>query len=99
MLKCFSFRSALLDSQKACELNPDYLKAKIRIAQCFYELEKYTECLQTCDEILTQHAYNEKINQLRKDALTKKVIFCIFYQYCRVSNFLSLHIKTRLSKF
>lgn len=67
------FRSSLLDSQKACELNPGYQKAKIRVAHCFYELEKYHDCVETCDEILAEDKTNMKISQLRKEAFNKKV--------------------------
>lgn len=43
-----NFRSSLNDAKKAFELNSDNNKALIRIVMCYYELKKYSDCIEIC---------------------------------------------------
>lgn len=67
-----NYRSSLDDAQKCLALKPDYLKSKLRTAQCLNCLNKFDECIKMCDEILSDQSENLVIIELRKSCVATK---------------------------
>lgn len=67
-----NYRSSLNDAESCLKLKSDYMKSKIRAAQCCNELNKFQECLNYCDEILQEQIDNQQIIDLRKLCFTRK---------------------------
>ncbi len=49
------------------------MKVKIRSAQCLFHLRKFKECIDRCDDILSQEEDNNVIKRIKKDAIAKQV--------------------------
>lgn len=67
-----NYRSSIGDARKALAINPQYLKAHIRIAQCYSLLGKYDDCIKTCDEILLSIPTYQSAIELRKASQLSK---------------------------
>lgn len=67
-----NYRSSLEDARKCLALKPDYLKSKLRSAQCLNALNKFDECIGICDDILSDNPDNNIIIELRKSCVTAK---------------------------
>lgn len=74
------FRSALNDCVETLKLDASYKKAKTRKAQCLFHLEKYEQCIETCDDICSEGPNTEMMN-LKKEAIQKKVSTILSFQH------------------
>lgn len=50
-------------------MNPSYMKAKLRAANCCFMLEEFDYCIDLCDIILENDATNKHIQKLRHDGV------------------------------
>lgn len=66
-------RSSVSDATKALAINPLYLKAHFRIAQCHSLLGKYDDCIRICDEILHSNPKYQSAIDLRKASQLSKI--------------------------
>ncbi|XP_063709795.1 DNA polymerase interacting tetratricopeptide repeat-containing, protein of 47 kDa [Culicoides brevitarsis] len=69
-----NYRSSLNDAIKALELKPDYIKAKLRAAQCCLELERYDECIRYCEELLVLDPINGTVTDIVVEASNRKLL-------------------------
>ncbi|KAK3921416.1 DNA polymerase interacting tetratricopeptide repeat-containing, protein of 47 kDa [Frankliniella fusca] len=67
-----NYRSCLNDCLAALKLKKDYPKALHRAAECLYHLNKFDECIQYCDKILSSEQENKTFLDLRSKALLAK---------------------------
>lgn len=67
-----NYRTALFDAEMALNLKADYIKAKIRAAQCSYITNKFELCFKYCDELLFEDSDNKVLIELRKNCQIKK---------------------------
>lgn len=65
-------RSSIGDARKALAINPQYLKAHYRIAQCNSLLGKHDDCIRVCDEILHSIPTYQSAIDLRKASQLSK---------------------------
>lgn len=68
-----NYRSSLNDALKAVELNPEYMKSKIRAAHCYSHLERFTECQELCISILDDFPAYSEISNLLIDCSKRQV--------------------------
>ncbi|XP_037030296.1 DNA polymerase interacting tetratricopeptide repeat-containing, protein of 47 kDa [Bradysia coprophila] len=68
-----NYRSSIGDAGKALAINPQYLKAHIRMAQCYSLLGKYDDCIRVCDEILHSIPTYQSAIELRKASQQSKI--------------------------
>lgn len=66
MIGYFFNSSSFYDAKKAIELNTDYEKAALRMAQCKFHLKKYEECIDLCNKFTDKFGQNDKCLELRK---------------------------------
>lgn len=66
------FRSSIGDARKALAINPQYIKAHYRIAQCNSLLGKHDDCIKVCDEILHSIPTYQSAIDLRKASQLSK---------------------------
>lgn len=55
-----NYRSSLNDALKSFSLNSENIKSASRIAQCYYQLKEYRECIDFCDK------HSSKIEKLKE---------------------------------
>ncbi|KAJ6639138.1 DNA polymerase interacting tetratricopeptide repeat-containing, protein of 47 kDa [Pseudolycoriella hygida] len=67
-----NYRSSIGDANKALAINPKYLKAHLRIAQCHNLLGKHDDCMRVCDEILHSDPTHQAAIELRKASQLSK---------------------------
>ncbi|XP_059611943.1 DNA polymerase interacting tetratricopeptide repeat-containing, protein of 47 kDa [Phlebotomus argentipes] len=67
-----NYRSALADALKAVELKPDYKKALVRAAKCAEALQRFDECINYCDQILTEEPSDKDMLKMRQNCCAKK---------------------------
>ncbi|MEP6648074.1 MAG: tetratricopeptide repeat protein [Saprospiraceae bacterium] len=64
-----NWEAALPYMQKGVELSPDYTDAKVRLAEAYFNLKKYTEAIQTSNEVLAKEPKNVTALQFRGSSL------------------------------
>lgn len=69
-----NYRSCLKDCLAALELKTPYEKAQTRAAQCYFHLNKFSECIALCDDILFLLPSSAEALELRKKAISSKKI-------------------------
>lgn len=67
-LKLGKYAQALEDAKLSKRLNPDYLKAYIRLGKAYESLEKYDKAIKNFDKALSLDMNNDEIRQMRSDA-------------------------------
>ncbi|KAG9326448.1 hypothetical protein KVV02_001627 [Mortierella alpina] len=67
-LKLGKYDQALEDAKLSKRLNPDYLKAYIRLGKAYESLEKYDKAIKHFDKALSLDMNNAEIRQMRSDA-------------------------------
>ncbi|KAF9157991.1 Stress-induced-phosphoprotein 1 [Mortierella sp. AD011] len=67
-LKQGKYLEALDDAKLSKRLNPDYLKAYIRLGKAYESLEKYDKAIKNFDKALGLDTNNEEIRQMRSEA-------------------------------
>ncbi|KAF9328543.1 Stress-induced-phosphoprotein 1 [Podila minutissima] len=67
-LKLGKYAQALEDAKLSKRLNPDYLKAYIRLGKAYVSLEKYDKAIKNFDKALSLDMNNDEIRQMRSDA-------------------------------
>ncbi|KAG0043300.1 hypothetical protein BGZ83_011557 [Gryganskiella cystojenkinii] len=67
-LKLGEYAKALEDAKLSKHLNPDYLKAYIRLGKAYESLEKYDKAIKHFDKALSLDMNNDEIRQMRSDA-------------------------------
>ncbi|KAF9981247.1 hypothetical protein BGZ65_004160 [Modicella reniformis] len=67
-LKLDKYAQALEDAKLSKRLNPEYLKAYIRLGKAYEALEKYDKAVKNFDKALSLDMNNEEIRQMRSDA-------------------------------
>lgn len=73
-----NYRSALNDGLKALELNPDYKKAAIRVAQCYFKTNRFDSCIEFCKkssfrEDLKEWEENSQLEKKKIERDTRKL--------------------------
>ncbi|KAF9969408.1 hypothetical protein BGZ73_008241 [Actinomortierella ambigua] len=71
-LKQDKYTKALEDAKMSKRLNPDYLKAYIRLAKAYDALGEYGKVIKHLDKALSLDANNEEIRQMRSEARKAK---------------------------
>lgn len=64
-----NWRSSLRDSEQALKLQPKHEKSLLRASRCCRELDRWEQCIQFCDEILTQRPEHEEALSLRQHSI------------------------------
>ncbi|KAG0292804.1 Stress-induced-phosphoprotein 1 [Linnemannia gamsii] len=67
-LKLRKYAEALEDAKLSKRLNPDYLKAYIRLGKAYESLEKYDKAIKNFDKALSLDMNNDEIRQMRSNA-------------------------------
>ncbi|XP_039287295.1 DNA polymerase interacting tetratricopeptide repeat-containing, protein of 47 kDa-like [Nilaparvata lugens] len=67
-----NYRSCINDCLNALKINPDYMKASIRLANCYFYVEDYNKCMEVSASILLKEPTNEEIIGLKTKAFEKK---------------------------
>ncbi|KAF9117525.1 Stress-induced-phosphoprotein 1 [Mortierella sp. GBA39] len=67
-LKLGKYAEALEDAKLSKRLNPDYLKAYIRLGKAYESLEKYDKAIKNFDKALSLDMNNDEIRQMRSNA-------------------------------
>ncbi|KAF8977978.1 Stress-induced-phosphoprotein 1 [Entomortierella lignicola] len=67
-LKLGKYDQALEDAKLSKRLNPDYLKAYIRLGKAYESLEKYDKAIKNFDKALSLDMNNDEIRQMRSNA-------------------------------
>lgn len=67
-LKLGKYAQALEDAKLSKRLNPDYLKAYVRLGKAYESLEKYDKAIKNFDKALSLDMNNDEIRQMRSDA-------------------------------
>ncbi|KAG0257105.1 hypothetical protein BGZ95_005326 [Linnemannia exigua] len=67
-LKLGKYAQALEDAKLSKRLNPDYLKAYIRLGKAYVSLEKYDKAIKNFDKALSLDMNNGEIRQMRSEA-------------------------------
>jgi len=67
-LKLGKYAQALEDAKLSKRLNPDYLKAYIRLGKAYVSLEKYDKAIKNVDKALSLDMNNDERRQMRSDA-------------------------------
>jgi len=67
-LKLGKYDQALEDAKMSKRLNPDYLKAYIRLGKAYEALEKYDKAIKNFDKALSLDMNNVEIRQMRSEA-------------------------------
>ncbi|KAF9286700.1 Stress-induced-phosphoprotein 1 [Linnemannia elongata] len=71
-LKLGKYAQALEDAKLSKRLNPDYLKAYIRLGKAYESLEKYDKAIKNFDKALSLDMNNDEIRQMRSEARKRK---------------------------
>lgn len=67
-----NYRSSLNDARMALKCKPDHMKAFHRCATCCIDMERFDESVHWCDQALLVDNKDQKILELRKQAITGK---------------------------
>ncbi|KAG0207098.1 Stress-induced-phosphoprotein 1 [Mortierella sp. GBA30] len=67
-LKLGIYTEALEDAKLSKRLNPDYLKAYIRLGKAYESLEKYDKAIKNFDKALSLDMNNDEIQQMRSNS-------------------------------
>ncbi|KAK5827638.1 hypothetical protein F5H01DRAFT_375445 [Linnemannia elongata] len=71
-LKLGKYAQALEDAKLSKRLNPDYLKAYIRLGEAYESLEKYDKAIKHFDKALGLDMNNDEIRRMRSEARKRK---------------------------
>lgn len=67
-LKLGKYTEALEDAKQSKRLNPDYIKAYIRLGKAYEALRKYDKAVKNFDKALSLDMHNEDIRKMRSEA-------------------------------
>jgi len=67
-MKMTNYNDAVEDCTKAIEIDPSYVKALLRRAQCYNQMEKYDECVRDYEKLCQLDSENNEYQRNLRDA-------------------------------